>query len=100
MALTKASTPPALAILVLFSSCSAAKRPRATKSSTCRSLHRGGEIGKICVVKEAHTEANISFGSCKSCNTTIDTFNDKQSQTAERKSGDGRGPGDHSSEAG
>ena len=29
-----------------------------------------------------------------------DTFNDKQSQTAERKTGDGRGPGDHSSEAG
>jgi hypothetical protein len=25
----------------------------------------------------------------------IDTFNDKQSQTAERKTGDGRGPGDH-----
>jgi len=30
----------------------------------------------------------------------IDTFNDKQSQIAERKTGDGRGPGDHSSEAG
>ena len=29
-----------------------------------------------------------------------DTFNDKQSQTAEQKTGDGRGPGDHSSEAG
>jgi len=29
----------------------------------------------------------------------VDTFNDKQSQTAERKTGDGRGPGDHSSEA-
>ena len=27
-----------------------------------------------------------------------DTFNDKQSQIAERKSGDGRGPGDHSRE--
>ena len=27
-------------------------------------------------------------------------FNDKQSQIAERKTGDGRGPGDHSSEAG
>jgi hypothetical protein len=25
----------------------------------------------------------------------IDTFNDKQSQIAERKTGDGRGPGDH-----
>jgi hypothetical protein len=30
----------------------------------------------------------------------IDSFNDKQSQIAERKTGDGRGPGDHSSEAG
>jgi hypothetical protein len=29
-----------------------------------------------------------------------DTFNDKQSQIAERKTGDGRGPGDHSREAG
>jgi hypothetical protein len=28
-----------------------------------------------------------------------DTFNDKQSQIAERKTGDGRGPGDHSREA-
>ena len=30
----------------------------------------------------------------------IGTFNDKQSQSTERKTGDGRGPGDHSSEAG
>jgi len=30
----------------------------------------------------------------------IDTFNDKQSQIAGRQAGDGRGPGDHSSEAG
>ena len=29
-----------------------------------------------------------------------DMFNDKQSQVAERKTGDGRGPGDHSREAG
>ena len=29
----------------------------------------------------------------------IDTFNDKQSQIAERKTGDGRGPGDCSKEA-
>jgi hypothetical protein len=28
-----------------------------------------------------------------------DTFNDKQSQIAERKTGGGRGPGDHSKEA-
>jgi hypothetical protein len=28
-----------------------------------------------------------------------DTFNDKQSQIAERKTGDGRGPGNHSREA-
>jgi hypothetical protein len=28
------------------------------------------------------------------------TFNDKQSQIAERKSGNGRGPGNHSQEAG
>ena len=32
--------------------------------------------------------------------TETDTFNDKQSQIAERKTGDGRGPGDHSREAG
>ena len=30
----------------------------------------------------------------------VGTFNDKQSQITERKTGDGRGPGDHSSEAG
>ena len=30
---------------------------------------------------------------------TIDTFNDKQSQIAERNTGDGRGPGDCSKEA-
>ena len=30
---------------------------------------------------------------------SIDTFNDKQSQIAERKTGDGRGPGDCSKEA-
>ena len=30
-----------------------------------------------------------------SVNREIDTFNDKQSQIAERKTGDGRGPGDH-----
>ena len=33
-------------------------------------------------------------------NWETDTFNDKQSQIAERKTGDGRGPGDHSREAG
>ena len=33
------------------------------------------------------------------CIERIDTFNDKQSQIAERKTGDGRGPGDCSKEA-
>ena len=51
--------------------------------------------GGVCVV-------GASSVPCKIENTEreIDTFNDKQSQTAERKTGDGRGPGDHSSEAG
>jgi hypothetical protein len=41
-------------------------------------------------------EKNMRRVACRE----IDTFNDKQSQIAERKTGDGRGPGDHSSEAG
>ena len=36
---------------------------------------------------------------CDAVHRETDTFNDKQSQIAERKTGDGRGPGDHSREA-
>jgi hypothetical protein len=35
----------------------------------------------------------------KGVNERPDTFNDKQSQIAERKTGNGRGPGNHSQEA-
>jgi len=38
-------------------------------------------------------------GEVDTCSRETDTFNDKQSQIAERKTGDGRGPGDHSREA-
>jgi hypothetical protein len=37
---------------------------------------------------------------CLSVRVRPNTFNDKQSQIAERKTGNGRGPGNHSNEAG
>ena len=39
------------------------------------------------------------YGEMYSGNRETDTFNDKQSQIAERKTGGGRGPGDRSKEA-
>jgi hypothetical protein len=45
-------------------------------------------------------QKSVPFSSAAGEKERIGTFNDKQSQITERKTGDGRGPGDHSSEAG
>ena len=58
---------------------------------------RGHLLADVLATDDCLDEARCGVGR-KHLRRETDTFNDKQSQTAERKTGDGRGPGDHSSE--
>jgi hypothetical protein len=60
-----------------------------------------GQVQEVVQILHARHQAAIyvtpDFESSSS--TELDTFNDRQSQIAERKTGGGRGPGDRSREA-
>jgi len=51
------------------------------------------------IAKEVRATKRNRAGSRLGTKERPDTFNDKQSQIAERKTGNGRGPGNHSREA-